>query len=206
MDDPIAALARFQRMRRVVLFIIISVAIVLLLFCGSDPAYSDVHEIVEAAGLSLIALAITGRLWSILYIGGRKSREIVDIGPYSLTRNPLYLFSAIGAAGVGAQTGSVSIGILFFLGAALAFHFVIRREERYLATQFAEPYRDYLARVPRFFPRLRGFRDADEIVVSTRRIYSTFFDGLVFFLAIPAFEAIEWLQATGYLPVLLRVV
>ena len=43
----------------------------------------------------------------MLYVGGRKNAELVTTGPYSMMRNPLYFFSLLGVAGVGAQTGSV---------------------------------------------------------------------------------------------------
>ncbi len=59
--------------------------------------------------------------------------------------------------------------------------------------------------MPRFFPNLRLFRDEESLVVIPKRIYATLLDGLVFFAAFPAFEAIEYLQETGILPVLLRL-
>lgn len=205
MTSDFAALGKFQRLRRAVLFLLLVAATGLLLFCASEPADGDLHEMVEAVGLSLILVAILGRLWCTLHIGGRKAAEIVDTGPYSISRNPLYVFSSIGAAGVGAQTGSIVIAIVFGLASALAFQVVIRREEAYLGATFGAPYADYLARVPRFLPRFGLYRDAGTLSVVPRRIYSTFFDGLVFFLAIPVFEMIEWLQAAGWLPVLLRL-
>ncbi len=71
------------------------------------------HERVELAGFVAMIVSIVGRAWCSLYIGGRKKSEIVDRGPYSVTRNPLYLFSFIGAFGIGAQSGSVTIALLF---------------------------------------------------------------------------------------------
>jgi len=57
---------------------------------------SQMHEGVEAVGLAAIVFAIVGRAWCSLYIGGRKKAEIVSRGPYSITRNPLYVFSFFG--------------------------------------------------------------------------------------------------------------
>ncbi len=135
-----------------------------------------------------------------LYIGGRKASEIVDVGLYSITRNPLYLFSSAAAAGVGAQAGSVVLAAVFFIGCALAFRVVIRREERHLAETFREPYRSYMRRVPRFRPSVGLFRDRSTLFVATDRVDRTFKDGLVFLVAKPAFEFVEHLQNDGALP------
>ena len=62
---------------------------------------TPVHEALELAGVALIGVAILGRTWSSLYIGGRKNSVLVQYGPYSLMRNPLYTFSFIGALGIG---------------------------------------------------------------------------------------------------------
>lgn len=198
-------LARFQSMRRAVLAIVLAAAAAVLLFCASPDGYETLHEYVEAFGLALIAAAIVGRVWCTLYIGGRKAAEIIDTGPYSITRNPLYVFSSIGAAGAGAQTGSIVVGLAFGALTVLAFHIVILREEAYLAEHFGEAYAAYRARVPRFWPNFRLFRDTEFITAPSRRVYSTLFDGLIFVAAVPVFEAIEHLQHAGFLPVLLRL-
>ena len=112
---------------------------------------------------------------------------------------------AIAACGVGAQTGSIIVAVLFALGCAAAFQIVIRREEKFLDQAFGAPYRAYLASVPRFLPRLSGFRAEETLMVRPARLYRTLVDGLVFFLAMPALETVEMLQAADTLPVLLRL-
>jgi protein-S-isoprenylcysteine O-methyltransferase Ste14 len=200
-----AGLGRFQHVRRMALFGAIVVACAALLFCSSRYGDGLLHEFLEAFGIGLIGLGIVGRLWCTVYIGGRKSAEIVDRGPYSVTRNPLYVFSAIAATGVGAQTGSIVVALFFGVATAAAFHVVILREERHLGGLFGDVYAAYRARVPRFFPRFALFRDADRVEVRPERLYRTLGDGLVFLLAVPAFEAIELLQQAGWLPILLRL-
>jgi protein-S-isoprenylcysteine O-methyltransferase Ste14 len=200
-----AGLGRYQHMRRVALFGAIVVVSAGLLFCSSRYGDGALHEFVEALGIGLIGIGILGRLWCTVYIGGRKSAEIVDRGPYSVTRNPLYVFSTIAATGVGAQTGSVVVALFFGIATAMAFHIVIRREEHHLAGIFGDAYADYLGRVPRFFPKFALFRDADRVEARPERLYRTLGDGLVFLVAVPAFEAVELLQDAGWLPVLLRL-
>ncbi|TIP81472.1 MAG: isoprenylcysteine carboxylmethyltransferase family protein, partial [Mesorhizobium sp.] len=99
-----------QRKRLLVVQALSIAAIGALLF--SRPGWneaSSLHEVVEMIGFVLILVCIFGRLWSILYVGGRKNSELAVRGPYSITRNPLYLFSTIGAFGVGFMFGSLIV-------------------------------------------------------------------------------------------------
>ncbi|CDX48860.1 Nickel-cobalt-cadmium resistance protein NccN [Mesorhizobium plurifarium] len=195
-------LGGYQHMRRIVLAVLIVVLFAALLFGQSSfPPDTPMHESIEMFGVLLIFLGIVGRLWSTLYIGGRKSAEVVTGGPYSITRNPLYLFSTVAAAGVGAQIGSFSGIILFSLLCAGAFHIVILREERYLKEVLGAPYAAYLARVPRFFPNLRLYQEGDTGSFKPRLLLNTLLDGLVFLVALPAFELIDGMQQSGVLPV-----
>ncbi|PBB45040.1 sodium:proton antiporter [Mesorhizobium sp. WSM3866] len=201
-DNQIEGLGGYQYMRRIVLAVLIAVLFAALLFGQSTfPPDTPMHESIEMFGVLLIFLGIVGRLWSTLYIGGRKSSEVVTGGPYSITRNPLYLFSTVAAAGVGAQIGSFSGIILFALLCAGAFHIVILREERYLKEVLGAPYKAYLAKVPRFFPNLSLYQEGDTGSFKPRLLLNTLLDGLVFLVALPAFELIDGAQQSGVLPV-----
>ncbi|MDX8468359.1 isoprenylcysteine carboxylmethyltransferase family protein [Mesorhizobium sp. VK23B] len=205
-DNQIEGLGGYQYMRRIVLAVLIVVLFAALLFGQSTfPPETPVHESIEMFGVLLIFLGIVGRLWSTLYIGGRKSSEVVTGGPYSVTRNPLYLFSTVAAAGVGAQIGSFSGIILFALLCAGAFHIVILREERYLKEALGAPYNAYLAKVPRFFPNLSLYQEGDTGSFKPRLLLNTLLDGLVFLVALPAFELIDGAQQSGMLPVWFRL-
>jgi protein-S-isoprenylcysteine O-methyltransferase Ste14 len=198
------ALGTYQHWRRIWLAAGIALLVGVLLFIST--AWSGgTGGLIESIGVGLIGAAILGRLWCTLYIGGRKSDTVVQCGPYSIMRNPLYFFSMIGALGVGAQSGSIAVALVLAILCVLAFQIVIRREEAFLAGQFGADYQDYLARVPRFFPNFRLFRDEPSLTVHPKRLYVTFMDGLVFFAALPAFEGVEYLQQTGAIPVLLRL-
>jgi protein-S-isoprenylcysteine O-methyltransferase Ste14 len=199
-------LGGYQRMRRLVLAVLVAVLFAALLFGQSDfPPDTIIHESIEMFGVLLIFLGIVGRLWSTLYIGGRKSAEVVTGGPYSITRNPLYLFSTLAAAGVGAQMGSVAATIGFGVFCAAAFHVVILREERFLREALGAPYLAYVARVPRFFPDLSLYQEGDTGSFRPRLLLTTLLDGLVFLVALPAFELIDSAQQAGTLPVLFHL-
>jgi protein-S-isoprenylcysteine O-methyltransferase Ste14 len=205
-DNSLTALGAYQKTRRQVIGALLLLLLALLVFGQSlSPPETAIHEIVEMAGIVLIVLGIFGRLWCTLYIGGRKSSEIVDTGPYSITRNPLYLFSTVAAAGVGAQMGSIVATFGFAVLCALTFHVVIRREEQYLSATFGVAFDAYLARVPRFFPKPSLYREGERTPFEPARLKRTLFDGLLFLVAIPFFEAIDAAQQSGMLPVLYRL-
>jgi protein-S-isoprenylcysteine O-methyltransferase Ste14 len=203
-DGSARSLAAYQAARRWILAALIAAICFILVFAASLQG-ELMHERIEAHGIALILIGIGGRIWSILYIGGRKSAEVVSTGPYSIMRNPLYFFSTIAAAGVGAQTGSWIITVLFAVLCAIAFHIVALREERHLEARLGAPYLDYVRRVPRFFPNPRLFRDDAEVTFKPRLFNVTLLDGLVFLVSIPFFELIEEGQEIGVVPVLFRL-
>ncbi len=160
------------------------------------------HERVESVGFVAIILSIVGRAWCSLYIGGRKKAEIVDRGPYSITRNPLYVFSYIGAFGIGTQSGIVTIGLGFVLAAMAVFYVTVRREEAFLEREFGAVYAAYRARTPRFWPRFSLWRDEEHLTIRPGLFLTTIRDGLAFLLAIPVFKLIDAGQATGWLRII----
>lgn len=205
-EQKVEGLGNYQHRRRMVLAVLIVALFAALLF-GQSAFLPDspVHEILEMTGMLMIFLGIVGRLWCTLYIGGRKSGEVVTGGPYSMTRNPLYVFSTLAAAGVGAQMGSIVATIGFAVLCALAFHIVILREERHLGSLFGAEYQAYVAKVPRFFPNISLYQEGNTGSFHPRILLNTLLDGLVFLVALPVFELIDKAQSTGALPVLFRI-
>lgn len=198
-----SALANVQRIRKIALAVGAVISIVLLLLSDSRWASGTLaHETIEWIGIVLMVVAILGRTWCTLYIGGRKIYALVDVGPYSVTRNPLYVLSVIGALGAGAQTGSVTMALLLGLAAYFIFHIVIRREEDALRETLGVTYLDYCSRVPRFFPNFTRWRDVETLEVVPNRIRTTFFDGSLLLLSIPLAEGVEYLHDIGILPTL----
>jgi protein-S-isoprenylcysteine O-methyltransferase Ste14 len=195
-----------QAVRKIVLYAIVAVGVFVFAVTTSvHPSGGTVHEMIEWIGIVLIVLCILGRTWSSLYIGGRKIEEFVQTGPYSVMRNPLYFFSFLGAAGVGMQVGSVTLGLICAVLAWLVFYTVVRQEEQVLEARYGAAYRDYLARVPRFLPKPSLWHDEPTLTIRPPRVLMTFADALVFLLAVPLAELFEHLQATGVIPVLLRL-
>ncbi len=203
--SPVPDLRRVQLIRKGVLLIAILGVIAFAAVTRSIGGDTLLHEGLEAIGLALIAICIIGRAWCSLYIGGRKKAEIVDRGPYSITRNPLYVFSFMGAFGMGGLTGSATIAMMFLLIAVAVFAATVRREEAWLSSTFGEVYAAYVARTPRFWPNLSLWRDGDTLEIRPAFFVRTLRDGAVMVLAYPLFESIEYFQDIGWIKIIMSL-
>jgi hypothetical protein len=81
-----------------------------------------------------------------------KKETLTVTGPYAVTRNPLYLGSAILALGVGVATHSVMACGLLVAYFAIFYYVVMRREEGELRKIHGAAFEAYAGRVPLFFP------------------------------------------------------
>ncbi len=195
-----------QSKRKSLLFwLVVFVTIQMFVTHSTTPSGAPFHEYLEWIGVALIAFCIIGRTWCSIYISGNKREVIVDKGPYSVTRNPLYLFSAAGAAGVGLTSGSIVVGFIFAAITLAVFHVVVRSEEAFLRTEFPQTYEDYAAHVPRWLPRMTNWQNADWVRTRPANIVTTFRDLLWFLLAFPVFELMEYFQDTGLVSVLIEL-
>lgn len=194
-----------QRRRKQVLFAASMLGFLLLAVTDSAwrAAAPQVHVSLRLCGLGLILLCILGRTWCTLYIGGCKKRELITSGPYSTVRNPLYLFTIIGTVGIGLLAGSLAAALLFGSVALAVFAHTARREEAFLEDAFGEAFRSYAAKVPRFWPRLSAWRDADEVTIKPRVVVRTFADTSLFLAALPLIALKDLLQHEGTLAILL---
>lgn len=159
----------------------------------------------ESTGLILLVAAMGGRIWASVHLTGRKNRELVTSGPFSLTRNPLYFFSLLGFVGAGLVFESVTLAVLMGLVFFVAHWPTIRTEERQLEALFGDEYRRYRERVPRFLPVLGRPHSEEVIPVDARRFRLALRDALAIPLVMVLAEVAEWAQDTGLLPVLVEL-
>lgn len=80
----------------------------------------------------------------------RAAEHLVTRGPYSFTRNPIYLGYALVTVGIGLIAGSIWFLIAAPLLGLLIHLLAIRGEERHLTDMFGKRYRDYARRVRRW--------------------------------------------------------
>ena len=152
-------------------------------------------EFLEQIGVMLIIACVLGRCWAMLYIGGNKNGRLVTTGPYSLCRNPLYVFSVMGVAGFGFMTQSLIYTVVLTSVTSAILLQAARKEEGYLSGKFAEDYINYRDSTPRFLPvDFRTFRTEPVVNVNIRSLRRCFWDAAFFILAIPVLEFVEWFQ------------
>src|ERR1700761_6539059 len=100
-------------------------------------------------------LLVLPGLWLRGYAAGyvKKNAELTMTGPYAHTRNPLYVGSMLIAFGFAAASKSIVIVLLLAALFAIIYIPVIRSEEEFLRSKFAD-FDTYSARVPRLIPRV----------------------------------------------------
>ncbi len=184
-----------ERLRKGVNGVLYATVLAFCLFAPPSELFHPAHRWMQLEGLICVLVAILGRLWCGIYVFGRKSKELVTDGPYSLCRNPLYIFSFLGGLGVAAQTGSIAVAVIFSLGFWSCYYQVIRAEEKRLLTLYGSEYELYCDSVPRLLPRLQGYRTCERLDVPVRAFSRLLWKGIWPALAVVAADLILLLRS-----------
>jgi protein-S-isoprenylcysteine O-methyltransferase Ste14 len=111
------------------------------------------------AGIALVGAGEWVRLLAVRHIGTvsrtRTDRlgPLVASGPFRWVRNPLYIGNIAIWIGLTLTAGLPWLIAPVALLLALEYHAIVRWEEQLLAARLGEPYRRYVALVPRWLPR-----------------------------------------------------
>jgi len=161
--------------------------------------------LLDFAGLFCVIISAFGRVWSSVYIAGYKTTALIESGPYSATRNPLYLFSLIGAVGIGLASGSILILVLLILCFVIYYPLVIRHEETSLKRLHGAQFLSYMERVPRFLPKLSVYSEPETYTVKPKMLRRALLDASYFVWVFGVVQLIENLREAGILPALFRI-
>jgi protein-S-isoprenylcysteine O-methyltransferase Ste14 len=179
-------------------------AMFFLLMMFSNTAWNDKDSIFPGVffflGIILVGLGSFGRLWSGIFIAGRKTKNLISEGPYSMTRNPLYFFSFIGFIGVGLCTETLLAPLLLAIAFACYYPLVIRNEEAKLRMVHGEKFESYAKLTPRFFPKISNFKQSATHTIYTKNILTNFADTMLFPVCVGALEFIEHLHRANIFP------
>ncbi|HXK62680.1 MAG TPA: isoprenylcysteine carboxylmethyltransferase family protein [Acidobacteriota bacterium] len=108
-------------------------------------------------GIALAGLGSALRVWASGHLN--KGRELAVSGPYSWTRNPLYLGSFMMGLGFAVASASIWLLVLFLVLFPAIYVPVMRREEEELRAAFGPRFATYQSGVPLFLPtRLSPWR------------------------------------------------
>ncbi len=183
--------------------------LVAVFYVFSTSAWEIRHtEIAEAffcAGVILVGIAALGRMWCSVYIAGYKHGTLITEGPYSLCRNPLYVFSFLGSVGVGLSSETLLIPTIIGIAFVSYYPLVVRKEEEQLLKVHGEKYQAYLESVPRFLPSFKGFVEPTDYVVKPT-VFRRHLTSAVWFIWIPAAaEFVEMLHREAMIPSLFSI-
>ena len=125
-----------------------------------------------AYGFSLIIFGELIRLSAVRYAGGRTrttkvgANSLCTSGPYSRTRNPLYIGNLLIYSGVVLFSGGIymlqllAIVILYFI---FQYSMIISLEEEKLSTLFGKDYSKYKNNVPRIIPLIIPWNNGSKL-------------------------------------------
>jgi len=133
-------------------------------------------ELMQLAGLALIACAALGRIWTSTFIAGFKDTSLVQQGPYSALRHPLYALSLLAMLGVGLATRSIAITVMLVIAFVAIYLRSARREDAFLAQAHGKAHEEYGHRLRAFWPDFREYRVPESIEVRPRIFWKAFLD------------------------------
>lgn len=176
--------------------ITVTIFCVFLLFLTphSWPDKGILKPFMDGFGYVLVVIAAFGRIWSTLYISGYKEDRVVVEGPYAIIRNPLYVFSFLGAMGMGLVTSNLLILATTLFTFCLYYRLVVLAEEKNLQEKFGQAYFEYTSSVPRFIPRTFRLIEPDTYPVRPRHVRRSLQQIMWFFWLLLILNGIEYIH------------
>jgi len=150
-----------------------------------------IQELSELLGFGLLVVAALGRLWCLSYIAGFKNEVLVTEGPYSVVRNPLYVFNFIGAVGFGLAVENPLLAALLALGFFMLYPGVVRLEEERMELLFGESFARYSETTPRWLPQWSNFHEPETWTINPQRFRAGLVNAMWFLWAFMLWEVFE---------------
>jgi protein-S-isoprenylcysteine O-methyltransferase Ste14 len=133
-----------------------------LLLIPTDADASTHSTSLAWAGVPIVAGGELLRLWAVHHIGvisrtrSERLGPLIDTGPFSVVRNPLYVGNILLWVGFTVSARLLWLLPIVVLLLAFEYHAIVRWEEQLLAGRLGTAYVDYTRRVPRWIPALRA--------------------------------------------------
>jgi protein-S-isoprenylcysteine O-methyltransferase Ste14 len=184
-----------ERYRRFVVWFLYAGVFASVVLSPTLPARDHPFECLEILSYLLVAVATVGRIWCGVYVFGRKSKALCQDGPYSICRNPLYVFTFLGALGVAVASNRIAVIIGFASIYCFYYFLVVKFEEKRLWQLFGREYETYCGGVSRFRPHFRNYRSREQIEVNPHRLLQAMVKGMWFFWLLSALEVVKILKS-----------
>ena len=131
----------------------VSLAVALLMHWSIPTGIFPNASLGHALGLPTLVAGIgvaAWALWELKHINTERPEELVRTGPYSFSRNPIYLGCTLMNLGTTLVANTIW-PVLFLVPVVAYMHLVVVvREEGCLEETFGQEYRDYQSTVPRY--------------------------------------------------------
>ena len=130
-----------------------------------------------AGGFALACLGEFLRAWGVLYVGSETrvtgavgASRLMTSGPFSRTRNPLYIGNMLIYLGIGIMSWALFPWLQLAAMAWFLFQYtmIVLEEERFLRGEFGEAFEKYTRAVPRFGIALRRYESPKPFTIDWR--------------------------------------
>ena len=191
------------RRNRILISRFFSALFLFFLFTSSTAWFSSqiYFYVFISLGFIFIWISVVGRIWASIYLSGYKDNKIINVGPFSMVRNPLYVFSLAGLIGIGLTTAS-----FIMLGSMLVVYFLIYNhtissEEFYLYKKFGPEYSSYQLKTNRLLPSKKNYFEPPEYKIKTKFVMNSVIDAMWFVVGFLFLLIIHLLHYKSLLPV-----
>ena len=118
---------------------------------------------VDVLGWAVLCAGAAIRVWASTYICSRKSRDVVQTGPYSVCRNPLYWGTFLMVAAFPLLLKSPILALSMLPPILLYLFAVVPVEESVMASRHGVEYAGYCQKVSRWWPNVLGYTKGEPL-------------------------------------------
>ena len=204
MESQVAYLHSLLTTHRTLTSRILGLLVLVYVLMAAPPRLvsASLAEVGELVGFVLLVVAAFGRVWCLMFIAGRKCEVLMTDGPYSVVRNPLYVFSFFGAVGLGLAVENPPLAVVMAIIFAVCYPITVAHEEERLSALFGSEYVTYRASTPRWIPSWRHYHEPPTLIVSPTKVLHGMLDAMWFLWVFLFWEILEFLRETGVLTTL----
>jgi len=157
---------KVEKLRRAASWIVAVMLFFIIIFSRNPFETTLLYKGIDIIGFILVAFGTLGRIWCSIYIVGRKDEELCLDGPYSVVRNPLYIFSFSGLIGIMCASRHIILVLIVIPVYWIYYFFVIKSEENRLIELFGDKYLDYQSKVKSIIPNFKTYYSKNRLEIN----------------------------------------